>query len=359
MSLTHSLTFHKLRIADVRRETADCVSIAFTVPDALCDPYRFTPGQYLTLRTVRDGEELRRAYSICSAPDDSELRIAIKRVPGGRFSAWATTDLIIGDTLDVMTPMGRFGADILGDGQTYVALAAGSGITPILSIMRSVLAREPRSHFVLLLGNRRIADIIFREQIQDLKDCYLAQFSVFHVLSGEQQDLPVLSGRLDARLLQTVLPTLVPILAIDHVLICGPQEMSDALLPALRELGIAADRIQTERFTAAPGASVTRAPPIAESAPRAIVTAILGGTAVKFPVHGDDALIDAAQRAGLDLPFSCKGGMCCTCRAKILEGTVEMTVNYSLEPWEIKAGFVLTCQSRPTRARVTVDYDQV
>ncbi|MEO6758240.1 MAG: 2Fe-2S iron-sulfur cluster-binding protein, partial [Saprospiraceae bacterium] len=161
------------------------------------------------------------------------------------------------------------------------------------------------------------------------------------------------------RLVGAILPTLVPIRSIDHVLICGPQEMPDALVPALGDLGIAADRIQTERFTAAPGAPFARPAPVTEEAPRAIVTAILGGTQMKFPVHGDDALIDAAQRAGLDLPFSCKGGMCCTCRAKILEGTVEMAVNYSLEPWEIAAGFVLTCQSRPTSAHVLVDYDQV
>ena len=357
MSLTPA--FHPLRIADVRRETADCVSIAFTVPDALRDTYRFSPGQYLTLRTFRDGEELRRPYSICAAPGDNDLRVAIKRVPGGRFSTWATTALTIGDMVDVMTPMGRFGANILGDGQTYVALAAGSGITPIMAIMHNVLAQEPRSRFGLLLGNRGIADIIFRDQIENLKDSYLARLSVFHILSREQQDLPTLNGRLDAGLMRAVLPTLVPIRSIDHVLLCGPQDMSDALIPALRDLGIAPDRIQTERFTPEPGAPGIRPPPITDSTPRAIVTAILGGTQEKFPVHGDDALIDAAQRAGLDLPFSCKGGMCCTCRAKILDGTVEMAANYSLEPWEISAGFVLTCQSRPTSARVTVDYDQV
>lgn len=354
-----SPTFHNLRIADIRAETADCVSIAFAVPDALREAYRFSPGQYLTLRTMRQGEELRRPYSICTAPADVDLRVAIKRVPGGRFSGWATTELAVGSTLDVMTPMGRFGADILADGQTYLALAAGSGITPVMSILRHVLTQEPHSRFILLLGNRGIADIIFRNQIEDLKDSHLARLSVLHILSREQQDLPVLNGRLNAQVLQTLLPTLAPSNRIDHVLICGPQDMADALIPALGSLGIPENRIQTERFTQAPGAVPTRKPDVAGAPARAVVTAILGGTQLNFPVHGDEALIDAAQRAGLDLPFSCKGGMCCTCRAKVVDGSVEMATNYSLEPWEIAAGFVLTCQSRPTSTRVTVDFDQV
>ena len=354
MSLTPA--FHALRVADVRRETADCVSVAFAVPDALRDAYRFAPGQYLTLRNAGD---VRRPYSICSGLDDGELRVAIKRVPGGRFSDWATTALAIGDTLDVMMPMGRFGADALGDGQSYVAFAAGSGITPILSILRRVLAREPHSRFVLLYGNRGMADIIFRDRIEDLKDSYLSRLSVFHVLSREQQDIPVLSGRLDAALVRAVLPTMLPIGDIDRVFICGPPGLAEDLPPALRDLGIAADCIQVERFTPAPGTTILPPPAIAGEPPRAMITAILGGARLRFPVHGNDALIDAAQRAGLDLPFSCKGGMCCTCRARLLEGTVEMATNYSLEPWELAAGFVLTCQARPTSAQVVVDYDQV
>lgn len=359
MPLAGPPTFHRLRVAEVRRETADSVSVAFDVPGDLRDAYRFTPGQYLTLRTFRDGEDLRRSYSICAGLDDGELRVAIKHVPGGRFSSWATASLAIGDTLDVMTPMGRFGANVMGDGQCYVAFAAGSGITPVLSIMRSVLARETSSRFHLFYGNRGVADIMFRNQVENLKDIYLARLSVFHILSREQQDLPALSGRLDEAMLRAVLPSLIPPAAIDQALVCGPQGMIESLPPALRELGVGNDRIHVERFTPAPGAPVIPPPAIPGAAPRAVVTAILGGRQVEFPVHGTDALIDAAQHAGIDLPFSCKGGMCCTCRAKILEGSVEMATNYSLEPWEIAAGFVLTCQSRPTSARVVVDYDQV
>ena len=352
--------FHPLRIADIRQETADCVSIAFEVPNHLRDAYRFQPGQYLTLRTTLEGVEERRSYSICAGADDGELRVAIKRVPGGRFSSWATIVPRVGETMDVMTPMGRFGAHALANGRCYVALVAGSGITPVLSILKTVLAREPDSRFFLFYGNRAAADIIFRDQLGDLKDRYLSRLSVVHILSREQQDLPALAGRLDDERVRALLPRMVPVASIDRLFVCGPLAMIEGLPPVLGEMGIAQARIDVERFTPAPGAPVRAPMPVpAGTPPRAMVGAIIGGRRVEFPVHGEEALIDAAQRAGIELPFSCKGGMCCTCRAKVLEGAVDMALQYSLEKWELEAGFVLTCQSRPTTARVVVDYDAV
>jgi len=358
MSLTP--TFHPLCIADLRRETADCISLAFDVPAELRDVYQFLPGQYLTLRTVHDGEELRRTYSICTSPDDGELRVAIKRVPDGRFSEAVVAGLAVGGQLDVMTPMGRFGAGALANGQVYVALAAGSGITPVISILRHVLTREARSRFILLLGNRTMADIVFRQQLEDLKDRNLARLSVFHVLSREQQDLPALNGRLDGNLIRAVLPNMISPGRIDQVFICGPLGMIETAPSTLADLGVPSARVHIERFTPAENARQRKLHMVLPgAAPRAVINAIQGGRRMEFPLHGEDTLIEAATRAGLDLPYSCKGGMCCTCRAKLVEGEVNMAVNYSLEPWETAAGFVLTCQSRPTSARVTVDYDQV
>ena len=360
MPLTRAPVFHSLRIADRRQETPDSVSIAFAVPAALRAAYQFTPGQYLTLRTLIDGADTRRSYSICAGLDDAELRVAIKAVPGGRFSSWAMATLNVGDAIDVMTPMGRFGAGALADGKNYVALVAGSGITPILSILQTVLTREPNSRFYLFYGNRSVAEIMFRTTLENLKDKNLTRLSVFHVLSREQQDVPALTGRLDAQRVRALLPVMPPLARIDQVFVCGPLAMIEDLPPALAQIGIAPTRIQVERFTPVP--QTTPRPPepiVAATAPRAMISAIHAGRRLDFPVHGDESLITAAQRAGLDLPFSCQGGMCCTCRAKVLQGTVNMAVNYSLEPWETAAGFVLTCQARPTTTHLVVDYDAV
>jgi len=356
--------FHRLEIADVRPETPEAVSVAFVVPASLREAYRYAPGQYLTLRATLDGEEVRRSYSICSGLDDGELRIVIKRLEGGVFSSWANVALQAGDAIDVMTPMGRFGiadAKDLRGAKTYVAFAAGSGITPVLSILKTVLARAPDSRFFLFYGNRTSESIIFREQLNDLKDRFVARFSVFHMLSREQQDLASLSGRLEPARIKILLPLLVPLVSIDQVFVCGPLAMIDGVETSLVDLGVARSVIQIERFTPAPWGPATRPrpTPVVGEMPRAEITAIVGGLRKEFSLYGDDALIDAAAHAGIDLPYSCKGGMCCTCRAKVLEGAVEMATNYSLEPWETAAGFVLTCQSRPTTARVVVDYDQV
>ena len=351
--------FHTLTISDCRRETADAVSLAFAVPDDLRDDYAYSPGQYLTLRASIDGEDVRRSYSICSGLGDNELRVAIKRVEGGTFSTWANEHLHIGSPLDVMTPDGRFGVPMEpASPRTLVAFAAGSGITPILSIAKTALKREA-GHFFLFYGNRTTAGIMFREQLEDLKDRYLSRLSVFHVLSREQQDLPALNGHLDAEKIGLVMRSLVPAASVDQAFVCGPQPMIEGLEKALADLGMARDHIHVERFTPGVGG---RPPPktvAADAKPKAIATIISEGSRFDLPVAEGEAIIDAAIRAGHSLPYSCKGGMCCTCRAKLVEGRVEMAVNYSLEPWETDAGYVLTCQAHPVTEHVVIDYDQV
>jgi ring-1,2-phenylacetyl-CoA epoxidase subunit PaaE len=352
--------FHTLRIADIRRETDESVSVAFTVPDALRDRFAWVPGQYLTLRTVLDGQEVRRAYSICSGLDDDELRVAVKHVEGGTFSAWMNSALRSGDTVEVMAPDGRFGiAPDPAATRVYLGLAAGSGITPILSILRSVLAREPRSRFVLLYGNRTTASIMFRETLHDLKDRFLDRLTVLHVLSRETQDIPALSGRLDGAKLRTLLPTVLAPERISHAFVCGPATMIDDLTATLADLGLRPDRIHTERFTPS-GAAPPPAPrPAAEASAFATAAITFDGKTTTVPVAEGEAILDAGERAGLVLPWSCRGGMCGTCRARLTEGTVEMAQNFALEPWETAQGFVLTCQSHPTAAHVALDYDHV
>jgi ring-1,2-phenylacetyl-CoA epoxidase subunit PaaE len=353
--------FHPLRIADIRRETPDAVSIALAVPEDLRETFGFACGQYLTLRTNLDGEEVRRSYSICSGLDDGEIRIAVKRVEGGRFSGFALAGLAPGDAIEVMPPMGRFGlVPEPGAARTCAAFAAGSGITPILSIARSVLAREPGSRFFLFYGNRTTGSILFREALEALKDRFLDRLSVFHVLSRETQDVDALNGRLDAAKAALFLRRIVPAASLDHAFVCGPAAMIEAVTGALREAGVPDERVHVERFTPADGARAASPRPIAPAAaPAALATVITDGIAAEVPVAEGETVLDAALRAGLDLPFSCRGGMCCTCRAKVAEGAVAMDLNYSLEPWEVAAGFVLTCQARPTTPRVTIDFDHV
>jgi len=357
MSLTR---FEPLRIADVRQETADTVSVALAVPEDQRARFTFQPGQYLTLRTHLGGEELRRSYSICSGLDDGELRVAIKRVNEGRFSAWAHGALQAGAMLDVMPPQGRFGVAPAPDAaRTMLGVAAGSGITPILSILKSVLTREPRSRFVLLYGSRATSRIIFREQIEELKDRFMGRLSVVHVLSREQQDVPVLNGRLDGDKVRRLLRGLAAVPDIDHAFLCGPDSLIDEVQAALLGAGLAQGRIHSERFSSGTPAPRSAEPRTAADAPHAVATVIADGVRTAVDVGVGETVLEAALRAGLDLPYSCQGGMCSTCRARVTDGSVQMDVNYALEPWETAAGYVLTCQARPTADQVTVDYDHV
>lgn len=352
--------FHPLTIADVRRETPDAVSIAFTVPEESREAFAFTSGQYLTLRTTLHGEEVRRSYSISSGLDDGELRIAVKRLDGGLFSSFANYELKAGDRIEAMPPEGRFGLGSTGDGaRRYLGFAAGSGITPILSIVRTALGREPDSRFALFYGNRDSSSIIFKAEIEDLKDRFVDRLAVHHVLSREVQDVPLLHGRLDGEKAEVLARTVGDITGIDAAFLCGPVGMIEDVAARLVALGLPADRLRREVFStgdAAPRRSAG-APPAVPVAEGAALSVKIDGSTHAIRMRADETVLEAALRHGLDLPYSCRGGMCCTCRARILEGAAAMDQNFSLEPWEMAANFTLTCQARPTTPSIAVDYD--
>ncbi|MFO7854319.1 MAG: 1,2-phenylacetyl-CoA epoxidase subunit PaaE [Paracoccaceae bacterium] len=353
--------FHSLEIGAVTRETPDAVSLAFKVPPELAPDFAFRPGQYLTLRAEIDGEDLRRSYSICAAPGEA-LRVGVKRIDGGRFSGFATA-LKPGDRLEVMPPEGRFGV-APGGRHDYLLVGAGSGITPLLSIARAVLAEEPESRVTLLYGNRDSGSIMFLEELEDLKDRHLDRFRLVHLLSRESQDVELLHGRLDAERLRTLARTgLIRPAEADGIFLCGPGDMTDAAAEALQALGAPAGRIHFERFT--PAADAPPPKPASDAARQAAeegatVSTILDGARRSFPLRGEgETVLEAAHKAGLELPYSCAGGMCCTCRCRVVEGEAEMAVNYSLEPWEVEAGFILACQARPRTRELTLDFDAV
>ncbi len=356
--------FHSLTVASVARETPDAISVVFDVPDALAQAYRYTQGQHLTLRTQLDETEVRRSYSICSGVHEGLLRIAIKQVDGGTFSSWANANLAPGMAIDVMSPDGRFFTPLdPAHRKRYVAFAAGSGITPVLSLIKTTLRHEPLSRFTLVYGNRSVATILFAEELEDLKDRYLDRFTLHHILSREAQDVPLFCGRIDAAKCRALLDTVLPAAAIDEAFVCGPGAMLDAVRDTLVDAGVPAAHVHVERF-ATPGSPTVVATPVAArpdtagDAPAAAVTVIADGVTRTLRIPFDGAsILDSALAAGADLPFACKGGVCCTCRARILEGEVRMDRNYSLEPHELARGFVLSCQSHPVSDRVVVSYD--
>jgi ring-1,2-phenylacetyl-CoA epoxidase subunit PaaE len=353
--------FHALRIAEIVRQTPESVAIGFTVPEALKHEFAFTPGQYLTLRAAIEGEDLRRSYSICSGSDEALLRVGIRRVDGGAFSCLANENLKPGDVIEVMPPEGRF---ILRDGapgRHVLGVAAGSGITPILSIAKSLLKRDPRARFTLIYGNRTTATVMFAEEIEDLKNRALGRFAVVHVLSREPQDVPLLHGRIDRARLEALARGVVDIASVDEAFLCGPEPMIADARATLVDLGVAPERIRSELFT--PSAPRPRYHKPAAPEPGVVVsrvTVTLDGKRNAFDMlASDENVVDAAARVGLELPYSCKGGMCCTCRCKVVSGEVAMAVNYSLEDWETRAGFVLGCQSTPRTAEVGLDFDSM
>jgi len=350
--------FHSLEIQDVRRETADCISVAFAIPDELKSAFAFQAGQYVTLRAEVGDQELRRSYSLCSAPHHDEWRVAIKRVDDGMFSQWAHALLQSGATIDVLPPDGHFTLPPGNDKPRHVLLlAAGSGITPTMSILTTLLETEPLSRVTLVYGNRRVKDIIFKEQIEDLRDQYLTRFQLIHTLSGETQEAPIANGRLDGTKLSQIFGTLITPQNVDHVFICGPNEMISSCADACVQVGIAADRIHKELF-GAPAGTTPRAQRLASSGDGATVLVVADGIerALVVPFRGDSVL-DVVLRAGIDVPYACKAGVCCTCRAQVLEGEVRMDANYTLEQHEVERGFVLTCQSHPITPTVKLSYD--
>ncbi len=361
-----STHFHELRVKRITPETADSAAITLEVPPQLRDAFDFSPGQFLTLRAMIDGVQQRRSYSICSSKSryDSrqELEVGIKRVDGGLFSNWATTQIKAGDMLDAMPPDGRFTPRIAGAAHR-VGFAAGSGITPMLSIIASTLEGDAGSTFTLVYGNQRVSSIMFNEELQDLKDRFAARLTLMHVLSRQPQEAPLLNGRLDAGKVALLLQSAIPAAGIDEAFICGPEGMIDAVELALQQAGVARERIHTERFFSA-GMPVTpqvrTAAPLAapSQAPDCQLDVIMDGKTHHFGMGNADHVLDVALDGGLDLPYSCKGGVCCTCRAKVLEGQVQMDRNFTLEQWEVDKGFVLTCQARPLTARLVVSYDE-
>jgi ring-1,2-phenylacetyl-CoA epoxidase subunit PaaE len=360
MHLSQAMTngFHSLTIADVRRETPEAISIRFAVPEEVREDFAFTSGQYLTLRTHVDGAEVRRSYSICSGMDEGELRVAIKRLDGGLFSSFANAQLRAGDTMEVMPPDGRFGlAPDAAAERSYVGFAAGSGITPVFSIIKTVLTREPRSHFVLFYGNKSSATIMFKDELDDLKDRFVDRLSVHHILSREMQDVDVLHGRLTGDKVPALIRTAGGIAAVDDVFLCGPLAMIEEVSATLVSLGLPGRRIHREIFTTETPPRPIRPPAPSEAREEVSLSIKLDGVSHKVAMRKDETVLEAGERHELDLPYSCRGGMCCTCRAKLIEGAGAMDQNFSLESWEEEAGFVLTCQFRPATERIALDYD--
>src|SRR3954469_4758864 len=347
--------FHPLRVASVEPLTDDSVAITFAVPDDLVGEYRFVHGQHLTIRGD-DGE--RRSFSICTSPRSGRMTIGVKKLPGGAFSEGVVDTLHVGDELDVMTPAGRFTTQLEPTAdKTYVAIAAGSGITPILSIVTTILEEEPHAQVMLVYANRTHRSVMFLDDLHDLKDRFADRFWLVHVLSREQQDVELFSGRLDGDRLTRILKSLMPAEDVDAWFLCGPQQMVVDLRQVILDHGVDAHDVHTELFHADP---VPRAPEAVSSSVEgaAEVTIKLDGRASEFALRPDGpGVLEAALEVRSDLPFACRGGVCGTCRAKLVEGTVAMDVNYALEPEEIEDASVLPCQSHPTSARVVLDYD--
>ncbi|OEZ58859.1 1,2-phenylacetyl-CoA epoxidase subunit PaaE [Duganella sp. HH105] len=354
--------FHPLTVSQVRNETRDTIAVTFAVPPELQDSFKFQQGQHLTLRAQIADEDVRRSYSICSAVQEGALRVAIKRTQGGLFSSWANDTIKPGVTLEVMPPMGHFNVPLdAANRKHYLAFAAGSGITPILSIIKTTLAAEPHSRFTLFYGNRASSSVIFKDELSDLKDTYMERLKLAYVMSREQQDIELFNGRITKEKAAQFLKYWVRPEDIDVAFICGPEDMMLGVSEALQEAGVAKAQIKIELFAA----SI----PKHQHKPRAVdpqagrheteVTVIMDGNATNFTMDQDkESLLDAGLKAGIDMRYSCKGGVCSTCRCKLLEGQVDMDVNYALEDYEIARGYVLSCQSFPITDKVVIDFDQ-
>ena len=348
--------FHSLRVAQVRPEADDACVVTFDVPDALRERFAFRPGQYLTLRAKVAGQDLRRSYSICAAPGEAP-RVGVRRVPGGAFSSWLHASLKAGDAIEVMEPEGRFGSALSQAPRHVLAVAGGSGVTPILSILKAVLGADTHTRCTLLYGNRGSASTMFKEELEDLKNRYLTRLAIHTVFSREQVDSPLQSGRMDQDKVATLLRLSGP---VDQAFVCGPHAMNDEVEAALLAAGMPAERIHVERFGVPPevASTISHAPQAGDAA-TAVVTIVRDGLTRDIPFGtGDESILAAAARAGLDVPYSCKSGVCATCRAKLVSGQVRMDRNFALEKADLDAGFVLTCQAHPLTPQVTVSFDE-
>jgi ring-1,2-phenylacetyl-CoA epoxidase subunit PaaE len=360
---TKMARFHPLKVTDIKRETRDAVVLTLEPRDEDRASFAFTQGQYLTFRREFDGEELRRSYSICAGKGDGCIKVGIKRVDGGAFSTWANENLKAGDEIDAMQPMGRFYTDLSAEAEkTYVAFAAGSGITPLLSIIKTTLSEEPNSKFTLVYANRQISSIMFREELEDLKNRYLGRFSVIHILKQEGQEIDLFTGRIDGEKIKALFTHWLDASSIDTAFICGPEEMMNVIAASLREHGLKDEQIKFELFASsqqgrAKAKAVSSAVDAAAKGTDATIT--LDGTTRKLEMLGNgQTILEAALAAQMDAPYACKAGVCSTCRCKVIEGEAEMAVNHALEDYEVRAGYVLSCQARPLTERIVVSYDE-
>ncbi|WP_028082019.1 1,2-phenylacetyl-CoA epoxidase subunit PaaE [Solimonas soli] len=353
--------FHALRVASCRPETRDAIVVTFEVPEEQREAFRFTQGQHLTLRSIFEGEEIRRSYSICAAPDEGVLQVAIKRVPDGLFSTWANQELKPGHLIECMEPAGHFNVPLEPQASRHhVAFAAGSGITPVLSIIKATLKAEPDSRFTLFYGNRASSGVIFKEELENLKDRYLTRFNLVFILSREQQDIELFNGRIDRAKCDQLLQRWIDPSDIDVAYICGPQSMMEEVSASLMQHGVDKTRIKMELFAS----GMPRAPRKPSKTPikgtkDCKVTLIQDGRTREFFVEKNkDSILDAALEQGIELPYACKGGVCSTCRCKMIRGEVDMDVNFALEDYEVARGFILTCQSYPVADELLLDFDQ-
>lgn len=353
--------FHRLKVQDINKVTSTTSIVELAVPNDLEDVFTYKPGQYLTLRTFLDGEEVRRSYSLCSSPVDNKWRVGIKQIPNGRFSTFANSQLQVGDELEVMPPSGNFYIDVdTKKGRNYVGFAAGSGITPIFSIIKTHLSREPESTFKLFYVNQSVSSIILKEELEGLKNMFLNRLEIFYFLTKEQRDIELFNGRITKDKLHQLFATLCKVDQLDHSFICGPKEMIFLIRDELKTAGMNPKNIHYELFFSGDAADKDTAQPseIKEALEGTQVTIIDGGKEFHFGMDGaHDNILDAALAAGADLPFACKGGVCSTCKCRVLEGSVEMKVNYALEEEEVANNFVLSCQAVPTSDAVKIDFD--
>tara|TARA_B110000908_G_C10252445_1_gene452959 strand:+ start:744 stop:1814 length:1071 start_codon:yes stop_codon:yes gene_type:complete len=352
--------FHKVNIADIYKETKDTVVVEFEIPKKLQQNFSFKQGQHLTLRKIINDEDVRRSYSLCSSPLDKKWKVAIKQIPGGVFSTYANTKLKSGDTIELMEPSGNFYVDVQPTfSKNYIAFAAGSGITPMLSIIKTHLLSEPNSTFKLFYLNRTVKSIIFKEEIEQLKNEFFQRFQVFYFLTKEQRDIPFLNGRFDTEKLNVLTKTFIDIEDTDHCFICGPQDMIFLIRDHLENAGLDKGKIHYELFFSGNPEDNKH---IAEALERKVegtdVTIVDGGKEFHFIMEDEyDNILDGALAAGADLPFACKGGVCSTCKCRVIEGGVEMKVNYALDEKEVSQKLVLSCQAVPTSEKVVVDFD--
>ena len=357
-----SIHFYSLKVKEVKKETPDCISVLFEVPEELKPQFQFTQGQSLTMRTSINGEEVRRTYSICSSPLDNQLKVAVKKVDGGIFSIFANENLKSGDKLEVMQPVGKFYTELHSlHKKNYLAFAAGSGITPVLSLIKTTLQTEPQSTFTLIYGNRNRSSIIFFEELEGLKNKFIERFNLIHILSREKTDAALNFGRISIKKL-IELEKLVDYKTTDEFFICGPEEMIFSVKDFLESAGIDKKKIHFELFTTAghkKKLTVDSKQLTEEYGAKCEITIKLDGRSISFnlPLNSDTAILDAALKQGADLPYACKGGMCCTCKAKLQEGEVMMDVHWGLEDEEVEKGYILTCQSHPKTEKVVVDFD--